>query len=180
VNRSNTLGAKQPGHARRNNECRIAASRQCRQIRVVVMIVADEYGVDAGQILPGYSRFSAAPRTGPGNRTRSLGPNRIRQDVGVPLLKEHGRVVHQSGSQSAAFHAAGRHGLFDVRNEPGRCFRPASTSIGEHHETRAPAQHPDCRSACRQSASEIPSRWYRSFADSHDSLQLPVEAGGQQ
>ena len=34
-------------------------------------------------------------------------------------------MVHQSGSQSAAFHAAGRYGLLDVRNETGRRFRPA-------------------------------------------------------
>ncbi len=34
-------------------------------------------------------------------------------------------MVHQSGSQSAAFHAAGRYGLLDVRNESGRRFRPA-------------------------------------------------------
>ena len=89
------------------------------------MIVADQHGVDARQILPGYSRFSPAPRTYPGQRTRSFGPNWVRQNVGTPLLKEHGRVVHQSGSQSAAFHAAGRYGLLDVRNETGRRFRPA-------------------------------------------------------
>ena len=34
-------------------------------------------------------------------------------------------MVHQSRSQRAAFHAAGRYGLLDVRNETGRRFRPA-------------------------------------------------------
>lgn len=34
-------------------------------------------------------------------------------------------MVHQGRSQSAAFYTAGRYGLFDVRNETGRPFRPA-------------------------------------------------------
>jgi hypothetical protein len=89
------------------------------------MIMADEHSVDTRQILPGYSRFSPAPRTDPGQRTCSFGPNWVRQNVGTPLLKEHGRVVHQSGSQVAAFHTAGRYGWLDVRYETGRRFRPA-------------------------------------------------------
>ena len=34
-------------------------------------------------------------------------------------------MVDESGSQSAAFQAAGRHGWLDVRNEAGRRFRAA-------------------------------------------------------
>src|ERR1700722_7624112 len=90
------------------------------------MIVADQHGVDAWQILPRHTWFSPAPRTYPGQRTRSFGPDWIRQNVGARLLKEHGRVVQQSRSQSAAFHTTRRYGLLDVRQEVGRSFRPAS------------------------------------------------------
>src|SRR5713226_9471004 len=92
---------------------------------MVIMIVADQHGVDARKVLPRYARLSPAPRTNPGERTRSFGPNWVRQNVGTPLLKEHRRVVHESGSQSAAFHTAGRYGLLNVRNETRRRFRPA-------------------------------------------------------
>ena len=89
------------------------------------MIVADQHDVDARQILPRYSRFSAAPRTYPGEGTRSFGPDWVRQDVGTLLLKQHGGVVDESGSQPGAFHTGGRYGLLDVGNETGRRRRPA-------------------------------------------------------
>src|SRR5580658_4656625 len=120
------LRAKQPGDASRNNKCGISASRQPAQggqIQVVIMIVTDEHGVDAGQMLPGYSRFSKAARTYPGERAGAFGPDRVRQDVGARLLQEHGRVVHQSDAQSAALDTAGRYGLLDIRNETGRRLR---------------------------------------------------------
>jgi hypothetical protein len=66
-----------------------------------------------------------APRAYPGQRTGSFGPHRVRQNVGTLVLKEHGGVVHQSGSQSAACHTAGRDRLFDIRNEGGRRLPPA-------------------------------------------------------
>ena len=82
-------------------------------------------GMRARQVFKGHSLFSPAPRTDPGQRTRSFGPDWVRQNIGTALLKEYGRVVHQGDSQSAAFHAAGRYGLFDIRNETGRPFRSA-------------------------------------------------------
>ena len=88
-------------------------------------------GGRSSQDTPG---FLPAPRTYPGQRARSFGPNRVRQNVGTPLLKEHGRVVHQSDSQSAAFHTAGRYGWLDVRNEAGRRFRPAGQLPSERVE----------------------------------------------
>src|SRR6266404_6137390 len=97
MNRPDILGAKQPGPASRNNKLRISSSRQPAQrwqVQVVIMIVADQHGVYARQILPRYSLFSPAPRTYPGQRTRSFGPNWVRQNVKTSLLKEHGRVVH--------------------------------------------------------------------------------------
>jgi hypothetical protein len=89
------------------------------------MIVAEQHGVDGRQILKGYPLLPPAPGTCPGQRTRPLGPNRVRQNVAPPLLKENGRVVHQSGSQFATLHAPGRYGLLDVRDETGRGFGPA-------------------------------------------------------
>src|ERR1700681_647648 len=96
------------------------------------MIVADQHGVDAWQMLPGHARFSPAPRTYPGQRTRSFGPNWVRQNVRTQLLKEHGGVVHQSDSHSVAFHVAGRDGLLDVGNKTGRRFPPG----GQHQSER--------------------------------------------
>src|SRR5579863_427643 len=81
VRRSNTLGAKQRGAASRNDECRFFASRQtaqCRQVQVVIVIVGDQHGVEMRQILQRYSWISAPLRTGPGQRTRPLGPNWVR------------------------------------------------------------------------------------------------------
>ena len=46
-------------------------------------------------------------------------------------------MVHQSGSQSAAFHTAGRYGWLDVRNETGRRFRPAGQLPSEDIEKPA-------------------------------------------
>src|SRR5579863_8153143 len=89
------------------------------------MVVAEEHGVDRRQIQPGYSGLSPAPRTRPRQRTRTFGPYRVRQNVGTRLLKEHRGVVHESGSQHAAFHAAGWFRLFHVRDELGRRFRTA-------------------------------------------------------
>src|SRR5689334_14537259 len=92
---------------------------------MVIMIVAYKHGVDARQILPRHSRISLAPRACPGHRTGSFGPQRVRQNVGTALLKEHGRVIHKSGPQSTAFYAADRYRLLDVRNEARRRLRPA-------------------------------------------------------
>lgn len=125
------------------------------------MIVTDQHGVDRRQILPGYSRFSAAPRTYPGQRTGSFGPNRVRRNVGTPLLKEHGRVIHQSDSQSAAFDAAGRYGLLDVRNETGPRLRPAGQLPSQR--IKKPGRLRSIRiveALSVKSASEIPGRWY--------------------
>jgi hypothetical protein len=89
------------------------------------MIVAEQHHVDARQVLPGYSRHSPAPRTGPGHGACSVSPNRVRQNGATPLLQEHGRVVHESGSQFAALDKPGRYGRLDVGDETWRGFRPA-------------------------------------------------------
>src|ERR1700733_14227204 len=89
------------------------------------MVVADQHDVDGRQILPRRPRFSLPPWTCPGQRTCAFGPNRVGQNVRAPLLKEHCRVVDQSGSESAAFDAARRYGGLDVRDETGRWFRPS-------------------------------------------------------
>src|SRR5579862_1531606 len=96
------------------------------------MIVADEYCVNVRHAIPRYSWFSAASRTYPGQWTHSLGPHRVRQNVEFPLLKEHGGMIHESGPQSTAFHAAGWYGLLNVRNETGRRFRPAGKLPSEN------------------------------------------------
>ena len=41
-------------------------------------------------------------------------------------------MIHQSGSQSAAFDTPGRYGLLDIRNEAGRGLRPAAQLPSEH------------------------------------------------
>src|SRR5437868_5667471 len=84
VNRPDAFRVEAPGRPSRDNERRVSTSRQpakCRQIQVVVMIVADEHGVDAWQVLPGDPRFSPAARTDPGQRTRSFGPNWVREYI---------------------------------------------------------------------------------------------------
>src|SRR5258708_11695012 len=91
---------------------------------MVIVVVADQHDIDGRQIIPRYSRFSPPPRTRPGQRTRSFGPDWVRQNIASPLLKENRRVVHQSGSQSAPFQPAGRYSLIDVRKETRRRVRP--------------------------------------------------------
>src|SRR5690242_15270838 len=98
---------------------------------MVIMIVAYQHGVDARQILPRHSRMSPAPRACPEQWTGSFGPQRVRQNVGTALLKEHGRVVHKSGPQSTAFYAADRYGWLDIRNEARRRRRPTGQPPAE-------------------------------------------------
>src|SRR6266851_5093889 len=81
------------------------------------MIVADEHGVDVGQIISPHPRFSSAPRTYPGHRTGSFRPDWIRQNVGGALLNEHGRVVHQCESSLVTLRAPRWNGLLNVRDE---------------------------------------------------------------
>ena len=47
----------------------------------------------------------AAARTDPGERTRPLRPDRIGQDVGAALLKQHRGVVDQRDAKFTAVHA---------------------------------------------------------------------------
>ena len=46
-------------------------------------------------------------------------------------------MVHKRGSQSAAFHTAGRNGWLDVRNEIWRWFRPAGQLPAEEIQKTA-------------------------------------------
>ena len=90
VDRAYTLGSQPSGYAGRNDELRLATIRQpaqSGQIQVIVVIVAEEYGIDAGKILPPHTRLPAAARTDGGERTCPLGPNRISQNVKVALLE---------------------------------------------------------------------------------------------
>src|SRR5215469_10996665 len=95
------------------------------QIHVVVMIVTEEHGVNARQILPQYARLSSTPRPYPGKRARSFRPNGVRQNIGTALLQEHRRMIHQRDAQSVSVHARRRCGWLNIRNETWRRFGPA-------------------------------------------------------
>ena len=84
VDGADPLGSQQPGDSGRNNKLRLSAIRQPAQgsqIQMIVVIVAEEHGIDAGKILPPHARLPAAARTDRGQRTRPLGPDRIGQNV---------------------------------------------------------------------------------------------------
>src|SRR5262249_12952023 len=98
------LRAQQPTYPDRNDESGFSTSRQPAkrwQIEMVVMIVAEEHSTNCRKVFPLDARTPNTPRSGPGHRTRTLGPNRIRQNVGTSLLKKHGRMVHQRDAQPA-------------------------------------------------------------------------------
>src|SRR5260370_21846120 len=89
------------------------------------MIVADEDGIDLGKIIPRNPRFSPASRTNPRQRTCSLRPNWVGQNIRGRLLQEHGRVVHQRDAQSVTIHVTRRFGFLDIGQELRRWFRAA-------------------------------------------------------
>ncbi len=128
VNWPDALGAKQPGVTGRNDEGRIAVGgqpSQTRQVQVVVMIVAEKHGVNTRQIFPGYARVSPSPRTCPRDWTGSVRPHRVGQNSAAAMLKQHRRMVHQGGSECAAFQLSRRSARVDIHNERGRRLRPA-------------------------------------------------------
>ena len=91
VDGADSPGSQQPGYPGRNDELRLPTIRQPAQggkIQVIVVIVAEEYGIDAGKILPPHARLPVAARTDRGERTCALGPNRISQNVEVALLEQ--------------------------------------------------------------------------------------------
>ena len=109
-----------------NWDCPRSASRRKRgKIQMIVVIVAEEHDIDAGKILPPHARLPAAARTDPGERTGPLRPDRIGQNVGAALLKQHRGMVDQRDPQLIAFHARRRFRWLDVRNETGGWLRPA-------------------------------------------------------
>src|SRR2546422_8869726 len=82
VDGADAPGSQQPGYPGRNDELGFSKIRQPAQggkIQMIVVIVAEEHGIDAGKILPPHSRLSAAARTDRGERTCPLRPDRIRQ-----------------------------------------------------------------------------------------------------
>src|SRR3984957_7158324 len=90
---------------------------QCRQIQVIVVIVAEEHDIDAGKILPQHARIPAAARTDPAKRTGTIGPNGVGQNVGTALLEQNGGMVDQRNPQLAARHIRRRLGWLDVRHK---------------------------------------------------------------
>src|SRR5690348_7969112 len=90
------------------------------------MIVANQHDVNRRQVLPGNAWYSPAPRAYPGERTRSFGPDRVRQNIAAALLKEQRGMIDERGSQSAAVDTARRFGWLDIGNEAGRPFRPGA------------------------------------------------------
>src|SRR5580658_9633742 len=92
---------------------------------MVVMIVAQEHGIDAGKILPPYAWEPSAARTDPGERTCPLRPDRIRQNVGVGLLEQHGGMVDQRDAQLIAVHPRRGFRLLYIRYESRGRLRPA-------------------------------------------------------
>ena len=92
----------------RNDELGLSAIRQPAQrgqIQMIVVIVAEEHGIDAGKILPPHSRLPAAARTDRGERTGPLRPDRIGQNVDAALLEQQRGMVDQRNPQLIAFHA---------------------------------------------------------------------------
>jgi hypothetical protein len=65
-------------------------------------------------------------------------------------------VIHQSGSQYAAFDAAGRDGWLDVRNETGRWFRAAGQLPSE--DIKKPARRRSIRIVETLSV-KMPRKW---------------------
>ena len=140
VDRAYTLGSQPSGHAGRNDELRLATIRQpaqSGQIQVIVVIVAEEYGIDAEKILPPHARLPVAARTDGGERTGPLGPDGIGQNVEVVLLEQHGGMVDQRNPQMSAFHARRRLGWLHVGNETGAWFRPAGELPSQNIEKAA-------------------------------------------
>ena len=74
---------------------RLVQLAQCRQIHVVEVIVADDDHVDRRQI--GESQPGGAITGGPdpGERTGSLRPDRIRQQIDVIGLYQHRGVIDE-------------------------------------------------------------------------------------
>jgi hypothetical protein len=99
--------------------------------------VAEEYGIDAGKILPPHTRLPAAARTDRGQRTGPLRPDRIGQNVEVALLEQQRGMVDQRNSQFSAFNAGRRLGLLYVRNETGGYLRPAGELPSQEIEKAA-------------------------------------------
>jgi hypothetical protein len=123
VDRADVLRSQQPGYSGRNNELRLSASgepAQAGKVEMIVMIVTEEHGIDAGQVLPPHARHPAAARTDGGEWTGALAPDGIGQDVKTALLEEHCGVVDQGNVEPAAFDAGRRFRLAHVRNETGR------------------------------------------------------------
>ncbi len=128
MNRPDILGAQQPSEAGWNDVPRSTASCQTPQggqVQMVIVVVAEEYGVDGREIVPGDSRLSAAVRTGPGYGAATFGPDGVRQDIRAPLLEEHCGVVHERSAQSAAIEALCRDGRHDIGDEIRRWLRTA-------------------------------------------------------
>ena len=107
THRTDALCAKQAGYTRGNDEAGLPALRQSPEtgkVQMVIVIVAEEHDIDAGEILPSHARFAQAPRAGPGHRTCALRPDRIGQDVDAVSLKQHGGMVDQRNTKFVGGH----------------------------------------------------------------------------
>ena len=128
VDGTDSLGAQQPGYAEWNDELALPAIRQPPQggkIQMVVVIVAEEHGIDAGKIFPSHTRRPAAARTNRGERTCPLRPDRIGQNVDAALLKQQRGVVDERYPQLMALNEGGRFRWLNVRNEARGWFPQA-------------------------------------------------------
>ena len=133
-------GSQQLAYPGRNDELSLSTVRQPAQggqIQMIVVIVAEEYGIDPGKILPPHARLPAAARTDRGERTCAVGPDRIGQNVEVALLEQHRGMVDQRNPQLSAFNARRRLGLLHVRNETGGWLRPAGELPSQNIEKAA-------------------------------------------
>ena len=68
---------------------------------MVVMVVADEGDVDAGQVVPADAGLAEAFWANPGERTGSFGPDGVGEDVEAGVLEQHGGVVDEGDSDFA-------------------------------------------------------------------------------
>lgn len=109
----------------------IRQSPQCRQIHVVVVVVAEQNEVDGGQIVEAQPGWAVALRAGEGYGTDPLGPDGVGQHVEAVHLDEDGCVIDPGDPQATS----------GDRSLGGRAGRLVALRPGCRAAPKRPSQH---------------------------------------